>query len=96
MRANTLIARCGRRPAAALWRKLQRLKGWGLGYGGCGFEAESGLAEESVDEGGPVLDALEPVPDDGGQLVEVLQEARLPRPLFMFAQAPSTGLRSGA
>ena len=31
-----------------------------------GFEGQSGLGEESVDEGGPVLDALEPVPDDGG------------------------------
>jgi hypothetical protein len=27
------------------------------------FEGEPGLGEEPVDEGGPVLDALEPVPD---------------------------------
>jgi hypothetical protein len=55
-----------------------------------GFEGESGLGEESVDEGGPVLDALEPVLDDGGELVYVAA-ARLPRPFFMFAQAPSVG-----
>jgi hypothetical protein len=29
------------------------------------------LGEEGVDEGGPVLDALEPVLDDGGKLVHV-------------------------
>jgi hypothetical protein len=33
-----------------------------------GFEAESGLGEELADEGGPVLDALEPVLHNGGQL----------------------------
>ena len=48
---------------------LQRLKGQGLVLRWFGFEAESGLGEESVDEGGPVLDALEPVLDDRGQLV---------------------------
>jgi hypothetical protein len=31
-----------------------------------GVEDESGPGEEGVDEGGPVLDALEPVLDDGG------------------------------
>lgn len=34
-----------------------------------GFNAESGLGEEPIDERGPVLDVLEPVLDDGGQLV---------------------------
>ena len=48
---------------------LIRLKGWGLGLRWFGFEAESGLGEESVDQGGPVLDPLEPVLHDGGQLV---------------------------
>jgi hypothetical protein len=35
------------------------------------FEDEPGLGEEPVDELGPVLDALEPVLDDGGELVHV-------------------------
>ena len=35
------------------------------------FEGEPGLGQESVDEGGPVLDVLEPVPQDGGQQVHV-------------------------
>jgi hypothetical protein len=34
------------------------------------FKAEPGLGEEPVDQRGPVLDALEPVPDDGGQLID--------------------------
>jgi len=33
------------------------------------FEVESGLGEEAVDERGPVLDALQPVPDDPGELM---------------------------
>jgi len=37
-------------------------------WGGFGFEGEPGLGEEALDEGGPVLDALEPVLDDGGEL----------------------------
>src|SRR5271157_5727438 len=36
-----------------------------------GFEGEAGLGEEPVDEGGPVLDALEPVFHDRGELVYV-------------------------
>jgi hypothetical protein len=55
-----------------------------------GFEGESGLGEEPADERRLVLDALEPVPDDGGQLVDV-RAARLPRPFFMFAHTPSGG-----
>jgi hypothetical protein len=47
---------------------LQGLKAQGLGLRWFGFEAESGLGEESVDEGGPVLDAFEPVLDDRGEL----------------------------
>ncbi len=35
-----------------------------------GFEGQSGLGEEPADELGPVLDTLEPVPDDRGQLVD--------------------------
>ena len=35
-----------------------------------GFEGEASLGEEPVDERGPVLDALEPVPGDGGELVD--------------------------
>ena len=38
---------------------------------GAGFEGEARLGEERLDEGGPVLDALEPVPDDDGELVNV-------------------------
>ena len=34
-------------------------------------EGQSGLGEESADELGPVLDALEPVLDDGGQVIDV-------------------------
>jgi hypothetical protein len=45
-------------------------KGWHLPPTAAGVEGESGLGEESVDEGGPVLDALEPVLDDRGQLVD--------------------------
>jgi hypothetical protein len=42
---------------------ITEIKGLGSGvYGGLGFEAEPGLGEEPVDERGPVLDALEPVP----------------------------------
>ena len=47
--------------------QLQSLKGRGLGLRWFGFAAEAGLGEESVDEGGPVLDAVEPVLDDRGQ-----------------------------
>jgi len=36
---------------------LQRLTGQGLGLRRSGLDAESGLGEESVDEGGPVLPA---------------------------------------
>ncbi len=35
-----------------------------------GFEGQSGLGEEPVDEVGPGLAALEPVLDDGGQLID--------------------------
>ena len=34
-------------------------------------QGQSGLGQESADEGGPVLDALEPVLDDRGELVHV-------------------------
>jgi hypothetical protein len=34
-------------------------------------EGQSGLGEEPADEGGPVLDALEPALDDRGELVHV-------------------------
>jgi hypothetical protein len=37
---------------------LQTLKGQGLGLRWFGFEAEPGLGEEPVDEGGPVLDVI--------------------------------------
>ena len=36
-----------------------------------GVECKAGVAEECLDEGGPVLDALEPVLHDGGELVDV-------------------------
>src|SRR6266568_6893334 len=36
-----------------------------------GVECEAGLGEECLDEGGPVLDALEPVLHDRGELVHV-------------------------
>ena len=53
------------------------------------FNAESGLSQKSVDEGGPVLDALEPVLHDvtAASWLGELQEPRLPRLFFMFAQA---------
>src|SRR5712692_4371088 len=38
---------------------------------GLGSEGEAGLGKECLDEGGPVLDALEPVLDDDGELVHV-------------------------
>jgi hypothetical protein len=56
-----------------------------------GFETQSGLGQESVDEGGPVLDALEPVPDDGGELVRIA-DGEVAQAVFMFAQAPSAAL----
>lgn len=37
-----------------------------------GLEGESGLCEEAVDEVGPVLDVLEPVFHDGGQVVDAV------------------------
>ena len=51
---------------------LQRLKGQHLCLPtGLGFEGEPGLGEEGLDEGGgPALDALEPVLDDRGELVQ--------------------------
>jgi hypothetical protein len=72
------------------------LKGQGLVLRWFGFEVESGLGEEAVDQCGPVLDALEPVLDDGGQLAGGAAGAQVAEAVFMFAQAPSTGLRSGA
>ena len=61
----------------------------GLGLRWFGFNAESGLSQKSVDEGGPVLDALEPVLHDvtAASWLGELQEPRLPRLFFMFAQA---------
>jgi hypothetical protein len=50
------------------YRELQSLKGQGLGLRWFGFDAEAGLSEEPVDEAGSVLDALEPVLHDRGQL----------------------------
>src|SRR5216683_5661037 len=38
---------------------------------GLGSEGEAGLGKECLDEGGPVLDALEPVLDDDGEPVHV-------------------------
>jgi len=46
---------------------LQRLKGQGLPW--LGVEAESGLAEESGDEAGPSLEAVQLVAHRGGELV---------------------------
>jgi hypothetical protein len=53
------------------------------------------LGEEPVDQGGPVLDAFEPVLDDRGELVHVAG-GEVAQAFFMFAQAPSAALRSGA
>ncbi len=66
-----LLKRTCRSILRRLWpvANLQRLNGWGLGLRRFGFEAEAGLGEESVDEGGPVLDALEPVLHDRGEPV---------------------------
>jgi hypothetical protein len=47
---------------------LQRLKGQGLDLRWVCFDVESGLGEEPVDVGGPVLDLVEPVLHDRGQL----------------------------
>jgi hypothetical protein len=62
------------------------------GYGGPGFEGEPGLGEEPVDEGGPVLDAFEPVLDDRGELVKRLElrVAELERRLRMDSRNSST------
>ncbi len=49
---------------------LQGLKGWGLSLRRFGFEAEAGLAEEPVDECGPVLDAPEPAADGSCQFID--------------------------
>jgi len=35
------------------------------------FEGESDLGEELLDEGGPVLGALEPILDDRGELAHI-------------------------
>jgi hypothetical protein len=56
------------------------------------FEGESGPAEESGDEGGPSLDAVQLVPHRGGELVcgaggEVAQA------VFITDQAPSAAVR---
>ena len=59
-----------------------------------GFQGQSGLGQESVDEGGPVLDPLEPVLDDRGELVHVA-DGEVAQAVLMFAQAPSAGLSSG-
>jgi hypothetical protein len=48
------------------------------------------LGEEAVDEGGPVLDAFEPVLDDRGELACV-GGGQVAQAVFMFAQAPSIG-----
>ncbi len=61
---------------------LQRLKGQGLGLRWFGFEAESGLGEEAVDQRGPVLDALEPVLHDGGQLAGGAAAAEVAEAVF--------------
>ena len=61
---------------------VQRLKGQGLPLGWFGFEAESGLGEESVDQRGPVLDALKPVLHDGGQLVRGAAAAEVAEAVF--------------
>lgn len=47
-----------------------------------GFDGESGLGEEPVDERGPTLAALEPVPDDGDVLAARFpgRSPRSPRP----------------
>ena len=58
-----------------------------------GFEVESGLGEEPVDEGGPVLMRLSRFLTTAASW-PALRAARLPGPFFMFARAPSTGLRS--
>ena len=49
---------------------LQKLKGRGLVVWRFGFEAESGLGEESADGRGPVLDAAQAGPDGGGEFVQ--------------------------
>jgi hypothetical protein len=41
------------------------------GFFDVGFGEVAGLGKECLDEGGPVLDALEPVLDDDGELVHV-------------------------
>src|SRR5215468_3525173 len=50
---------------------LRKLKVRVRYLGRFGLEGEPGLGEEALDEGGPVLDALEPVLDDRGELAHV-------------------------
>jgi|SRR5689334_7313165 hypothetical protein len=75
--------------------RLQRLKGEGLGLRRFGFDAESGLSQEPVDEGGPVLDALEPVLHDHGQLARRAAGAEIAQASLHVRQVPSA-FSSGA
>jgi hypothetical protein len=52
------------------------------------------LGKEPAEDLGPILDALEPVLDDGGELVDGTGGEVASR--FMFDHAPSTGLMPGA
>jgi hypothetical protein len=56
-----------------------------------GLEGKPGLGEEPLDQGGPVLDALEPVLDDRGELIHV-DGCEIAQAVFMLAQTPSVGL----
>ena len=58
--------------------ELQSPKGQGLVLGRVGFEAESGLSEESVEEGGLSLFFTIAASWSG-----VMQDPRLPRQFFM-------------
>ena len=64
-------------------------------YGGSGPRVRPGWGEEALYQGGPALDALEPVNELPGELAGV-GGGQVAQPLFMFAQAPSAALRSGA
>lgn len=66
---------------------LQTPKGQGMRLRRFGFEDKSGLGEESADELALLLDSLEPVLDDSGQLADS-GGGEVASAVFIFAQTP--------
>jgi hypothetical protein len=57
---------------------VTEIEGRGRSLRWFGFEAESGLGEESVDQPGPVLDPLEPVLDLAARIADAIIYPRTP------------------